>query len=485
VSLKLKVPLAGKYVESEKTFDVYDKYLGTKLDAVPSMGTREVDLAIEAAANAFTDMSRLTALDRQDALLQVADGLIERKGGLAKILISEGGMTVKQAEFEVERASKIFRLYATEIPHLHGESVTLDADIRGKNKHGYWFRVPAGIIAAITGFNNPLVLLAHKLAPAFAVGDVVIAKPASLAPISSIEMCSLFTKTVLPAAAISVITGDGRLLGPPIVKNRRVRVVSFTGGVEAGEEIAKVAGLKRLVMELGSNCPNIVCSDANLDHAVESLVDAAYSYQGQNCLHAQRILVQDGIYEDFKQRFLNLASKLKMGDPRLESTEIGPMISEPAAKKVEEWVNEAKRLGAKVLLGGARSGVFYQPTLLESVPANAKVMIDEIFGPVSCLMKFSDIREAVRISNTSDYGLGAAIFTNKLDLVMYAILHLQFGIIKVNESTDVRLDIIPFGGFKSSGLGREGLKQAIEEMSEVKMVVHNLDEPHFAGHMQN
>lgn len=474
MSIILKVPLAGDMVSGNKTFDVYDKYLGTKIDSIPSMEAREVDLAVNKASSSLIDMSKLTALDRQEIILQAAEDLLRQKSELTKLLVAETGAIIKDAEHEVERTARIFRLYATEIPHLHGESLTLDADFRGKNKHGYWFRVPAGVVAAITGFNTPLVLLAHKIAPALAAGDTVVAKPSSLAPLSCVLMCKNFVTTSLPAGAISVITGSGDTLGPALVKDPRVRVVSFTGGRDTGDEIARNAGVKRLLMELGSNCPNIVCSDADLDLAAHSLVDAAYSFQGQNCLHAQRILVQDEVYEDFKERFVGLASKLMMGDPRLASTDIGPMISESAAKRVEEWVNEARNLGAQVLLGGKRSGVFYEPTLLEKVSEKAKVMVQEIFGPVSCLMGFSDIREAVRIANTTEYGLEAAIFTESLDNASYAIRNLAFGGVKLNESTDIRLDIMPFGGFGSSGLGREGLRHVIEEMTEVKMIVHKL-----------
>jgi glyceraldehyde-3-phosphate dehydrogenase (NADP+) len=470
----LKVPLAGELVSGSKTFDVYDKYLGTKIDSVPSMEPRDADVAVNKAASALIDMSKLTALERQEVIVQVADHLLKEKSELTRLLVAETGAIVKDAEQEVERTARIFRLYATEIPHLHGESLSLDADFRGRNKQGYWFRVPIGVVAAITGFNTPLVLLAHKIAPALAAGDTLVAKPASLAPLSCVIMCRNFVNTKLPPGAVSVVTGSGNTLGPALVRNPRVRAVSFTGGRDTGEEIARNAGVKRLLMELGSNCPNIVCSDADLDLAAHSLVDAAYSFQGQNCLHAQRILVQDEVYEDFKERFLSLASKLKMGDPRLASTEIGPMISESAAKRVEEWVDEAKNLGARILLGGRRSGAFYEPTLLERVPENAKVMVEEIFGPASCLISFPEIRKAVKIANTTEYGLEAAIFTKSLDTAQYAINNLAFGGIKLNESTDIRLDIMPFGGFGSSGIGREGLRHVIEDLTEVKMIVHNL-----------
>ena len=472
-SLKLKVPLAGKLVEEEKRFDIYDKYLGTRIDSLPSMGVEEVDLAIHTAARSLAEMNELTALDRQDAMLQVADSLMRRQHELSSALVAETGMTTKQANFEVERASSILRLYSTEILNLHGESITLDADLRGKHRQGYWIRVPAGVLVAISSFNNPLVVLAHKLGPAVAVGNTIVVKPSSLAPLASVEMCKMFIDTKLPAGTLSVVTGNGEILGPALARSPQVRVLSFTGGRATGEQIAKTAGLKRLLMELGSNCPNIVCSDADIDFAAHNLVDAAYSFQGQNCLHAQRILVQDEVYEELRDRFIETASKLSLGDPRLPSTDIGPMISESEARRVEEWVNEAIGSGANMLLGGKRSGVFYEPTLLENVAPNARLSLDEIFGPVSSLIKFSDLPEAVKIANSTEYGLEAAIFTNKLDNVLYAIRRLEFGGIKVNESTDVRMDMMPFGGLKASGLGREGLRHSIEAMSEVKMVVHN------------
>jgi glyceraldehyde-3-phosphate dehydrogenase (NADP+) len=470
----LKAPLAGDLTSKGKTFDVCDKYLGTKIDSVPSMNPREVDSAIHNAASALISMDRMTALDRQEMILHAADELLREKSEISKLLIAETGAIVKDAEGEVERTARIFRLYATEIPHLHGESLSLDADFRGKNKHGYWFRVPAGVVGAITGFNTPLVLLAHKIAPAIAAGDTVVAKPASLAPLACKRLCNILLSASLPAGSIGVVTGPGDVLGPVLVKNPLVRIVSFTGGRDAGEEIARNAGVKKLIMELGSNCPNIVCSDADLEFAARNLVDAAYSFQGQNCLHAQRILVQDEVYEDFKERFIRIASKLKMGDPRLESTDIGPMISETAAIRVEKWVEEAKTLHARILLGGTRSGAFFEPTLLENAPENAAVMVQEVFGPVSCLVKFSTVREAVKIANTTEYGLEAAIFTNSLENASYAIKNLAFGGVKLNESTDIRLDLMPFGGFGSSGIGREGLRHVIEDMTEVKMVVQNL-----------
>ena len=470
----MKVRIAGELAERDESFDVFDKYSGRKIDSLPSMHPEDVELAVQAANRSISELEKLTAFQRRQILNDVADLIIKSRLELTEILVSETGMCRKDAEFEVNRASNVLKMYAADVLHIQGESLTLDADARGASRHGYSFRVPVGIVAAISAFNNPLVLLAHKLGPAYAAGNAVVFKPASLTPLTALKVTEMFIDAGLPANALNVLTGRGEVLGPVLAASPSVRVITFTGGKEAGEQIAKAAGAKRLLMELGSNCPNIVCSDADLDFAAENIVSAAYSFQGQNCLHAQRILVQEAVYEQFRNRFLHYASSLKMGDPRSPSTNIGPMITENAAKRVEDWVNEAKERGAQVLLGGNRSAQFFEPTLLENVPSDAKMSCMEVFGPVALLIKFSNIEEAVRISNDTDYGLQAGIFTHSLDNAIYAIRKLRFGTVMVNESSDFRVDMMPFGGFKGSGLGREGIRNAIEAMTETKMCAYNL-----------
>ena len=470
----MKVRIAGELAERDETFDVFDKYSGRKIDSLPSMHPEDVELAVQTANRSISELEKLTGFQRRQVLDDVADLIIKSRLELTELLVSETGMCRKDAEFEVNRASNVLKMYAADVLHIQGESLTLDADARGASRHGYSFRVPVGIVAAISAFNNPLVLLAHKLGPAYAAGNAVVFKPASLTPLTALKVTEMFIDAGLPANALNALTGKGEVLGPALAASPSVRVITFTGGKEAGEQIAKAAGAKRLLMELGSNCPNIVCSDADLEFAAENLVSAAYSFQGQNCLHAQRILVQEAIYEQFRNRFLYHASSLKMGDPRSPSTNIGPMITENAAKRVEDWVNEAKEMGAQVLLGGNRSAQFFEPTLLENVPSDAKVSCREVFGPVSLLIKFSNIEEAVHISNDTDYGLQAGIFTHSLDNAIYAIRKLRFGTVMVNESSDFRVDMMPFGGLKGSGLGREGIRNAIEAMTETKMCAYNL-----------
>ena len=470
----MRVRIAGELAEREETFEVLDKYSGKMIERLPSMCPEDVALAVKAANHSISDLEKLTAFQRRQILNSVADSIVKSQRQLSEMLISETGMCQRDAEFEVNRASNVLKMYAADVLHIQGESLTLDADARGSSRHGYSFKVPVGIVAAISAFNNPLVLLAHKLGPAFAAGNAVVFKPASLTPLTAIMVTEMFVDGGLPPDALNVLTGRGEVLGPVLAAAPAVRVITFTGGKEAGEQVAKAAGAKRLLMELGSNCPNIVCSDADLDFSAKNLVSAAYSFQGQNCLHAQRILVQNDVYEQFRSRFLHYASSLKTGDPRSPSTDIGPMITESAARRVEDWVNEARERGAKILMGGNRSAQFFEPTLLENVPADAKVSCKEIFGPVSLLIKFSKLEEAVRISNDTDYGLQAGIFTHMLDNAIYAIRTLRFGTVMVNESSDFRVDMMPFGGFKGSGLGREGTRNAIEAMMETKMCAFNL-----------
>ena len=473
----MKAIIAGERVEGKETITVFDKYTGTKIDTVPSMTVEDLDRAIGSANRSAESVAGLTAYRRREIIDEVAGEVDKKREELTNILVSESGMCIGDAEFEVKRAANVLRMYAADALRLGGDWLSLDADARGAGRHGYYFRVPVGVVAAISAFNNPLALMAHKLGPAFAAGNAVVFKPASLTPLSALTVASLFADSGFPPGAVNAITGSGEVLGPLLAADDRVRVVTFTGGWEAGEKLAKAAGPKRLLMELGSNCPNIVCADADLERAVPSLISAAYSFQGQNCLHAQRILVHESIYGRFREEFVSRASKLRSGDPRSPSTDVGPMISENAAIRVDQWVSEAVALGGKVLLGGHRSGPFFEPTLMEQVPREAKVSCEEVFGPVTVLLSFSKIADAIEVSNETEFGLQAGIFTRSLGDAMTAVRSLRFGTIMVNESSDFRVDMMPFGGVKRSGIGREGAKNALEAMTEIRMAVFDQRSP--------
>jgi len=330
------------------------------------------------------------------------------------------------------------------------------------------------VIAAITPFNDPLNLVAHKIGPAIAGGNGVVLKPATVTPLSALKLAELFLEAGLPPKILNVVTGPGAEVGDALVSDPRVRMVSFTGGVQAGLKVARKAGLKKIGMELGSNSPVIVLEDCQLDEAVESCVSGAFWAAGQNCIGVQRIYVEKAVYESFLEAFVARTRRYKVGPKLEEDCDMGPLITEAEAVRVEEWVNEAVAAGATVRCGHRREGTVYGPTVLTGVSDGVKVDCEEVFGPVVNLYPVEDLEEGIRRSNAVDFGLQAAIFTTSLASAFRAIEELEAGAVIVNDSTDYRMDAMPFGGVKNSGLGREGIRFALQEMTEPKTVCFNL-----------
>jgi glyceraldehyde-3-phosphate dehydrogenase (NADP+) len=343
-----------------------------------------------------------------------------------------------------------------------------------ENRMGYFMREPIGIVGAITPFNDPLNLVAHKVGPALAAGNAIIVKPDSKTPLSALKLAQAIHQAGIPAGILQVISGPGREIGDILVTDPRVRMISFTGGNTVGEAIARKAGLKKVGMELGSNSPVIVMPDANLELAVESNVSGAFWAAGQNCLHVQRLLVHNAIYDEFTTRFVAAAEAYIVGDKLDAATDMGPLINENEAIRVESMVNEALEQGAALLTGGERSGSFYAPTVLADLPDTCALAKEEIYGPVTVISRFDTLDEAIHRANDVDYGLQAGIFTQDLNTAFEASKRLQCGGVMVNDSTDYRIDAMPFGGVKGSGLGREGIRFALEEMTEPKVVCFNL-----------
>lgn len=453
--------------------EVKDKYSGEVIGRVPSIGVEQLPDIIKEAFAAFSKHLETLPLHKRAEILMEASSLIrKRKDDFANVIAREAGKPIKYSRKEANRASLTLQFSAEEAKRIHGETIPFDAEPRGQDRTGYWYRVPAGLVAAITPFNDPLNLVAHKLGPAVAAGNTVVLKPASLTPLSAIRLVETLQEAGLPTDYVSVVTGDGEKLGPALVSSPYVRVVTFTGGVEAGEKITKMAGLKKIAMELGSNCPVIVMEDAPLDFTATCIVDAGYNCQGQNCIHAQRIMIHESLYEELIDRLVEDTRKLKVGNPLDESTDVGPMITESEAVRVERWVNEAVRKGAKLMVGGERNGPVYAPTILAKVPKDAIIAAQEVFGPVMIVSKFEKMSDAVRESNSTNYGLHAGIFTKSIDNALRAIADLNFGSVLINDTSDFRVDFMPFGGMKYSGLGREGVRFAIEEtMTEIKTVI--------------
>ncbi|MCK4758839.1 MAG: aldehyde dehydrogenase family protein, partial [Candidatus Aminicenantes bacterium] len=339
---------------------------------------------------------------------------------------------------------------------------------------GYYYRFPIGIIVAITPFNDPLNLVAHKVGPAIAGGNSVVLKPATVTPLSALKLGEAFIEAGLPWKILNIVTGKASKIGDALVTDPRGRMISFTGGTEAGLDITKKAGLKKIGMELGSNSPVIVMDDADLPQAAELSVSGAFWAVGQNCIGVQRIYIHEAVYDEFEKMFIEHTKKIKVGRQLDEDTDMGPMITEGEAARVEEWVKEATQAGAELLTGGKREGTLFEPTVFRNMPDTAKLNCEEVFGPVVNLYKVSSLDEAIKLSNSVIYGLHGAIFTRSLDNAFKAIKGLDVGGVMVNDSTDYRIDMMPFGGVKWSGLGREGIKFALLEMTEPKVVCFNL-----------
>lgn len=462
--------LNGEWVDREKKIEVRDPYDNHLIDTVPEGTKEDVEIAIRAAQEGFKEISSLTVYERAQILYKTAQIVKDNIEEFAKTIALEGSKTIKEAKKEANRCTNTLIVSAEESKRILGETIPFDSFPGGEKRIGYYYRFPIGIVLAITPFNDPLNLVAHKLGPAFAAGNAVILKPATVTPLSALKLGEAFIKAGLPPKALNILTGYGSVIGEPLVKDERIRMISFTGGVEAGRKIASLAGIKKIGMELGSNSPVIVLKDCNLNMAVESCVSGAFWACGQNCIGVQRIYIEKEIYEDFKEKFVERTKKYKVGPKLEEDCDMGPMITEGEAKRVEKWIEDAKEKGAKILCGGKREGAIFYPTVLENVPEDAKIHKEEVFGPTVNLYPIKDLNEGIEKANSLPFGLHTAIFTNDLNLAFKAAYKLDCGGVMINDSTDYRLDSMPFGGVKYSGLGREGIKFSLLEMTEPKVI---------------
>jgi len=454
--------------------DVIDPFDSSIIDTVPVATRAEMTTAIDYAVTGAQTAKAMPTHQRCQILRDVADLLLARSEKFAINIAREGIKTIREARGEVRRCAETIRIAAESARTIVGETINFDQMPGSENRIGHFSRNPIGIIAAITPFNDPLNLVAHKIAPAIAAGNAVILKPHTETPLSALMLGELFHEAKLPKAVLQIVTGVGSVIGDTLVTDPRIRMVSFTGGRATGEKIIARAGLKKIGMELGSNSAVIVMADADLENAVANTVSGAYWAAGQNCLHVQRILVQDSVYDKFKQNFVTLAKGYKVGNKLDEDTDMGCIITESAAQNIEELLTDALDRGADLVMGGKRDGTLFQPTLIENVPEGARLHQEEVFGPVSLLYRFNHLDEAIEILNNVDFGLQHGIFTKDLSTALDASKRMDCGGVIINDSGDYRIDAMPFGGVKGSGLGREGIKFAIEEMTEIKMVCFNI-----------
>lgn len=451
---------------------IINPYNDQVIAAVPECDEAAVRAAIGRAAEAAGPMASMPAYERGAVLNRAARLIEENADDLAKLMAQESGKPLKYARVEAGRSVETFTFAADEARRLHGETVPLDASRSGTGKFGYYVRVPVGVIAAITPFNFPLNLVAHKIAPAIAAGCPIVLKPAPATPLTALRLAEILHEAGLPPGALEVVTG-GADVGLWLTTDPRVAMITFTGSPPVAREITKVAGLRRVTLELGGNAATIIDADANLEHAVQRNVMGGFAYSGQTCISVQRIYVHRDRYEEFRQRYVEAAGRLVMGDPLDDKTDVGPLISDAAAVRIEHWVQEAVSQGARLLSGGERSGRMMPPTVLENVDEAMQVMCSEVFGPVVSLLPFDDFDAALEAVDHSVFGLQAGVYTRDLNKALRAVQKLNVGGVIINDVPSFRVDQMPYGGVKDSGVGREGPRFAVEEMTTLKMVVIN------------
>jgi acyl-CoA reductase-like NAD-dependent aldehyde dehydrogenase len=463
--------LAGKWVDRPARMEVRNPYDQQVIDTVPKATVEDVDAALAAAVRGSQLMRKLPGYERAQILRRAAQGMREKSEELATTLSREEGKILAEARFEVARATEVIELSAEEAKRLGGEVLPLDGAPGGSGKLGFTLRVPCGVVAAITPFNFPLNLVCHKVGPALAAGNGVVLKPASDTPLSALKVVEILLDAGLPAEGISCLTGSGSEIGDRLCSDSRVRKISFTGSRDVGERITKLAGIKRVTLELGSNSPLIVMEDADLQRVSEAIVATGYSNAGQVCISTQRVIALDAVYQPLLDDLAPRVAGLKTGDPLDAATKMGPMIRQRDAERVGAWVDQAVQGGAKLVCGGTRQGAMFAPTLLADVQPSMRVSCDELFGPAVAVTRAASIEQAIELANATNYGLSAAIFTQRIDWALRYAREVESGNIHINWGPQWRADLMPYGGLKESGLGKEGPKYAIEEMTELKTVI--------------
>src|ERR1700690_2300013 len=468
--MEFKLLIDGKWVGGGPALEVKNKYNGSTVGVLPTARREDLDAAIAAAERAETVMADMPAYKRSEILLRTAALIRERADDLAKTIAAEAGKALKFARAEVDRAQTTFTIAGEEAKRLHGETIPLDAIPAGEGYFGFWTRRPVGVIAAISPFNFPLNLVAHKVAPAIASGNTLVLKPATSTPLVAVKLCQILQEAGLPAGAINLVVGSGGTVGEWLVTDPRVDKITFTGSPDVGRHILSVAGIKKVTLELGNTSPVVVAPDADLDFVAKRCAVGAFYNSGQVCISVQRIYSQKQVYEEFSDKFIKATEAMVVGDPLDERVDVGPMIDSKEVDRIEGWVKEARSSGAKVLTGGKREGTVFYPTVLTNVNSDMKVVAEEVFAPVASVISCDDFEESLRQANDTKFGLQVGVFTKDIDRVLNAVKRLNFGGVIINDTPNFRADHMPYGGNRQSGLGREGVKFAMEDMTNIQMV---------------
>ena len=472
----MKMFVGGEWVDKAEKIEVFNPYDGSVVDTVPRADANDVEKALATAVRGAEVMAKVPAYERYRILHRAAELMAERSEDLARTITLEEGKILPEARFEASRATEIINLSAEEAKRLYSEVIPLDGAPGVTGKFGFTVRVPCGVVVGISPFNFPLHLVAHKVGPALAAGNAIILKPATDTPLSALKLTEILLEAGTPPEALQCITGSGGEIGDLLCADKRVRKITFTGSRDVGEHICHVAGIKRVTMELGSNSPLIVMPDADLDKVAEATAATGFANAGQVCISTQRVLANSKIYSDFLEALKPRVEAIKPGNPLEEGVGMGPLVREQDAVRVDEWVHEALQRGARLVTGGERHGAIYEPTVVADVSPDMRISCDEVFGPTVAVTRFDNIDEAIALANDTNYGLSAGIFTQDIDWAMKFVLEVQSGNIHINWGPQWRADLMPYGGLKESGMGKEGPKYAVEEMTETKMVVFHLSQ---------
>ena len=471
-ALERKLLIGGEWVETGDWVDVASPYSGEIVARVAKAGTDEARRAIDAAEAAMREP--LPAHKRAEILVRVAGYLGKRHDEVARTISDEAGKPMKAARVEAKRAMSTYTFAAVEARKLAGEMVPMDASQAGEGKLAFTLRLPIGVVGAISPFNFPLNLVAHKLAPALAAGCAIVLKPASQTPLSALLLAELETEAGLPPGWVNVVVGPASELGDVLVDDERVKAITFTGSGPVGWGLAERVPRKRVNLELGNATPVIIAADADIDAAAGAMAANAFSFAGQSCISVQRIYVEAPAYDPFVEQFLPRVEELRLGDPGDEETDVGPVIDDDARERILEWIEEARANGARVLTGGELDGELIRPTVIADAGPELKVSCEEVFGPVCTVNSVGSVDEAIELANGTRYGLQSGIFTTKLETALHAAQELEFGGVIVNEAPTFRADQMPYGGVKDSGNTREGPAYAVRELTEERLVVIDL-----------
>ena len=467
-----KLLIAGEWVETGEWQEVRSPYSGEVVGRVAKAGPDETRRAVDAAAAAMEEP--LPAHKRAEILVRVAGALGRRHDEVARLISDEAGKPMKAARVEASRAMSTYTFSAVEARKLAGAMVPMDASQAGEGKLAFTLRRPLGVVGAISPFNFPLNLVAHKIAPSLAAGCAVVLKPAAQTPLSALLLAELEDEAGLPPGWLNVVVGPSSEIGDVLVEDDRVKVITFTGSSGVGWKLAERSPRKRVNLELGNSTPLIVEADADLDAAVAATAQHGFSFAGQSCISIQRVYVQEGVYDEFVSALLPKVEALTLGDPADEETDVGPVIDEDARDRILEWVNEARSGGAEILTGGELDGDLIQPTVIANSDAELKVSCQEVFGPVVTVNRYGSLDEAIELANGTEFGLQAGIFTGSIRTAMRAAQELEFGGVTVNEAPTFRADQMPYGGVKESGNTKEGPAYAVRELTDERVVVIDL-----------